>query len=117
MGDLMNSNFVKMQERVMGRLGLTSLDEKSIVARVREIFKMADADRSGSIEKGELRATFKKFGLIVTEPELDAMMTKVRQVQSGGEREGERESKGVKGVQRERWDGGEWMDGILCADG
>jgi len=87
MGDLMNSNFVKMQERVMGRLGLTSLDEKSIVARVREIFKVADADRSGSIEKSELRATFKKFGLIVTEPELDAMMTKVREIEWERDRE------------------------------
>lgn len=78
-GDLMNTNFIKTQERsscppvnqypfcvfictlvdfvgllifydlklgrVMSKLGLVSLDENSVVARVREIFKFADTDR------------------------------------------------------------------------
>eukprot|EP00961_Rhodomonas_salina_P269014 3635268-Rhodomonas_salina.1 len=64
-GDLMNAKQVKTQGRILAKLGIDSLDEKAIVARVRDLFKFADKDRSGSIDRRELHDCFEKFGLQV----------------------------------------------------
>lgn len=73
-GDLMNAKQVKTQGRILAKLGIDSLDEKAIVARVRDLFKFADKDRSGSIDRRELHDCFEKFGLQVSKAELDELM-------------------------------------------
>ena len=64
----------KTQTRISERLGITVLDEMHITKRVRELFRFADKDNSGFVDRDELADCFHKFGLGVSDEELDDLL-------------------------------------------
>lgn len=73
-GDLTDTKKQRAQTRIMQKLGISQLDEKHVIHRIRELFNFADKDRSGFIDRNELSDCFVKFGLGVTDHELDELL-------------------------------------------
>ena len=59
-------------------------EEAAIVARVRELFKFADKDHSGFIDEVELRDCFRRFGLDISEDELQELIAEADQDEDMG---------------------------------
>eukprot|EP00802_Teleaulax_amphioxeia_P004645 Tamp_04649.p1 GENE.Tamp_04649~~Tamp_04649.p1 ORF type:complete len:798 (+),score=167.98 Tamp_04649:99-2492(+) len=73
-GDLTDAQKQRAQSRIMQKLRIDSLDEKHVTHRLRELFNFADKDRSGFIDRDELAECFKRFGLGLTDDELDDLL-------------------------------------------
>ena len=73
-GDLTDALKQKAQQRIMQKLGIMTIDESHITHRLRELFQFADKDKSGFIDRDELADCFKKFGIPVTDDELNALL-------------------------------------------
>jgi len=76
-GDLTDALKQKAQQRIMQKLGIMTIDESHITHRLRELFQFADTDKSGFIDRDELPDCFKKFGIPITDDELNALLEDV----------------------------------------
>jgi len=72
-GDVTDATKQKSQARIMQKLGIDQLDEAHVTHRIRELFKFADQDQSGFIDRNEMSDCFQKFGLGLTDDELKAV--------------------------------------------
>lgn len=73
-GDVTDATKQKSQARIMQKLGIDQLDEAHVTHRIRELFKFADQDQSGFIDRNEMSDCFQKFGLGLTDDELDNLL-------------------------------------------
>mmetsp|Transcript_41849 Transcript_41849/g.131963 ORF Transcript_41849/g.131963 Transcript_41849/m.131963 type:complete len:666 (-) Transcript_41849:47-2044(-) len=76
-GDLTTLKKQKAMSRIVDRLGLKNLDERAMIARMRELFNYVDRDGSGFIDEEELLEAFTKFGVEISREELSERLQEV----------------------------------------